>query len=95
MLIRRPATLWAQSHFRTGLMVTRCVGVATHLHIISLIRPDRPALGISRCQGLSHSEHIKEPVIMLPVVFIPVIEAVATAVTSIAIQKLLDDSTRR
>lgn len=33
---------------------------------------------------------------MLPtVVFIPVIEAVATAVTTIAVQKLLDNSTRR
>ncbi len=33
---------------------------------------------------------------MLPAaVLIPVIEAVATAVTSIAVQKLLDDSTRR
>ncbi len=33
---------------------------------------------------------------MLPaVVFIPVIEALATAVTTIAVQKLLDDSTRR
>lgn len=33
---------------------------------------------------------------MLPaVVFIPVIEALATAVTTIAVQKLLDDSARR
>lgn len=33
---------------------------------------------------------------MLPaVVFIPVVEAVATAVTSVVVQKLLDDSNRR
>jgi len=36
----------------------------------------------------------KESVTMLPVL-IPVIEAVATAVTTVAVQKLLDDSNYR
>jgi hypothetical protein len=53
-------------------------------------------LALPDAKGFLFPNHLKEPVTMLPaVVFIPVIEALATAVTTIAVQKLLDDSTRR
>ncbi len=47
-------------------------------------------------KGFLFQNSRKESVTMLPaVVLVPVIEAVATAITTIAVQKLLDDSSRR
>lgn len=47
-------------------------------------------------KGFLFQNSRKESVTMLPaVVLVPVIEAVATAITTIAVQKLLDASPRR